>query len=216
MFSRLDHIVVAAKTLEQGTAYVRDVLGVDMPSGGKHDFMGTHNCVMALGETAYLEVIALDPTLHPPCHPRWFGLDDPHLRKAIARSPRLLTWAVNTSDIDLLASGSAVPLGNVVAAHRDDLKWKVAFREDGTMPAAGFIPLCIEWQVDFHQASRMTDFGWTLKSLCLFHHRPEWLRAALKSIGASGEVDIQGIDDSKVSRLEAVLTGPNGQSVTLG
>ena len=45
----LDHLVVAADTLDQGAAYVRDRLGVSPAGGGTHVAMGTHNRVLKLG-----------------------------------------------------------------------------------------------------------------------------------------------------------------------
>ena len=44
----LDHLVVAARTLEEGAAWVEAKLGVPMAGGGKHDLMGTHNRLLRL------------------------------------------------------------------------------------------------------------------------------------------------------------------------
>ena len=46
----LDHLTVAALTLEQGVDHVRRALGVVVPPGGAHPLMGTHNCLMQLGD----------------------------------------------------------------------------------------------------------------------------------------------------------------------
>ncbi|MEE8364674.1 MAG: VOC family protein [Gammaproteobacteria bacterium] len=42
-------MVIAADSLEQGVDYVRSTLGVDIPRGGVHQTMGTHNHLMQLG-----------------------------------------------------------------------------------------------------------------------------------------------------------------------
>jgi len=215
MSSRLDHIVIAAKSHDQGVSYIRDKLGVDIPRGGQHKFMGTHNSVMALGEHVYLEVSSIDRSLDPPDHPRWFGLDDPCVRDALEKSPRLLTWAINTPDLESLARKSAVLLGEIISASRDELRWRVAFRKDGTMPAAGFIPLCMQWEVDFHPATRMADLGWKIVSLQLYHHHPEWLGDGLEAIGAREEVTIHGLEDGQTAYLEAVLAGEDGSIARL-
>ena len=63
-----------------------------MPAGGAHPLMGTHNHLLRLGETLFLEVIAPDPAAGPSLRPRWFALDDPRVRAELTASPRLTTW----------------------------------------------------------------------------------------------------------------------------
>jgi len=46
--TELDHLTIAAHDLVQGVAYVRDALGVDMPTGGAHPRMATHNRLLRL------------------------------------------------------------------------------------------------------------------------------------------------------------------------
>lgn len=206
MESHLDHIVVAASRLEEGKQYIREVFDLDIPAGGRHDMMGTHNCVMALGERVYLELIAVNSQMPPPKHPRWFGLDNPRVRMALKQGPRLLTWAVNTTDLVTLVKSSGVPLGRISNAQRDNLKWKVALSEDGCMPGGGFMPLCIQWQIASHPAKQMTDFGWRLENLTVYHNRKDWLEKMLDSIGARKEVGVVEIEDGHLSFLEAKLT----------
>jgi hypothetical protein len=45
----LDHLTVAALTVDEGVDHVRRSLGVVMPPGGAHPLMGTHNHLMRLG-----------------------------------------------------------------------------------------------------------------------------------------------------------------------
>ncbi|TWA91006.1 glyoxalase-like protein [Bradyrhizobium stylosanthis] len=68
---RLDHITVAANDLAEGVAYVEDALGIAPPAGGAHPLMGTHNHLLRLSETSFLEVIAPDPSAPAPTRPRW-------------------------------------------------------------------------------------------------------------------------------------------------
>jgi len=60
----LDHLTVAALSLDEGVAHVRRALGVEIPPGGAHPIMGTHNHLMQLGNSVFLEVIAPDRALH--------------------------------------------------------------------------------------------------------------------------------------------------------
>ena len=209
--TNLDHIIIAASSLDSGVEYVREALGVDIPSGGRHEMMATHNHVMSLDDGVYLEVIALNPDMNPPYNPRWFGLDDPAIRADLQRGPRLLTWAVNSNNLADLCSCSTVPLGKVTEAQRDDLRWLVAISEDGRIPGAGFLPLAIQWLVDFHPSERMQQLGCRFKQLNLFHSRKPWLEECLHSIGADGLVKVMEIPDSEMPYLSCWIEGPNGE-----
>lgn len=96
MQTRIDHLVIGAADLIQGVQYVKECLGVDMPCGGAHEKMGTHNHLMRLGGDIFLEVIAVNPDDDPPENLRWYGLDDPYIRRQIQSQPIFLTWVVNT------------------------------------------------------------------------------------------------------------------------
>ena len=80
-----DHLVLAARDLDRGGAWLEDRLGVALTAGGRHSRMGTHNRLLSLGENFYLELIAIDPQAPPPDRPRWFGLD---LRRRCRQSVR--------------------------------------------------------------------------------------------------------------------------------
>lgn len=71
----VDHITVTAPSLEAGSEFVRKALGIAPQSGGEHPRMGTHNRLLRLRESMFLEVIALNPSAIGPARPRWFALD---------------------------------------------------------------------------------------------------------------------------------------------
>ena len=83
-----DHLVVAALTLAEGSAWIQRRLGQPLQPGGKHIAMGTHNALLSLGPGFFLEVIAIDPEGKPPPRPRWFDLDDPGLKSRTWRRVR--------------------------------------------------------------------------------------------------------------------------------
>ncbi len=121
--NNLDHIVIAATSLKQGVDYVRSTLGVEIPQGGVHQTMGTHNHVMQLGNDAYLEVIAINPDVTAPSHPRWFGLDSGRMRDAIQQQPKLVTWVMNTSEVHQLVKDAGFDLGTPTALSRVGRFW---------------------------------------------------------------------------------------------
>ena len=91
----IDHLVIGAADLASGARHVENLLGVPLSPGGRHGHMGTHNRLLKLGPTSYLEVIAVDPEAAPPGRPRWFGLDRPETVARLGEGPCLLTWVVH-------------------------------------------------------------------------------------------------------------------------
>ena len=177
MTSEVDHLVVAAATLEQGAAWCEATLGVAPAGGGRHVGMGTHNRLLAIASPAYpkayLEIIAIDPDAAPPARPRWFGLDDAALQAALRVQPRLLHVVARTTHIDhtlaaLAAQG--VDAGRPVAAERASpaglLRWRIAGRSDGSLLFAGALPTLIEWG-DMHPSDSLPPSQVALLELSL-------------------------------------------------
>ena len=69
-FVAVDHLVVAAPSLEAGVAWCEATLGVTPGPGGRHPQFGTHNRLLKIASEAYpqayLEIIAIDPQAAPP------------------------------------------------------------------------------------------------------------------------------------------------------
>jgi hypothetical protein len=208
--NRLDHLVVAAETLQQGVDYIRSTMAVDIPEGGFHKTMGTHNHLMQLGNDAYLEVIAIDPQAAVPRHPRWFNLDDALMRESLRRQPRLITWVMNTADIKAVNHNSEIPIGIPTKLSRDSLSWQVGLTEDGRLLANGLIPYVIQWETAPHPSGSMADLGCRLQSLEIFHNRPDWLHSILTSMGADHLINIHALPDTETPYLSANIETPSG------
>lgn len=127
--------------------------------------MGTHNLLLSLGPTVYLEVVAIDPDAPPVARPRWFGLDDVPPQSAA----RLAAWVANTDDIQAHASPA---LGVVEQMEREGLTWQMTSTANGHSPLSGAAPLLIQRATHFHPASRLADVGLRLRCLHIQHPRP--------------------------------------------
>ncbi len=97
----VDHLVVAAPTLDAGVAWCEATLGIIPGPGGRHPLMGTHNRVFSIAGTAYpdayFEIVAIDPDAPPPGRARWFGMDTLDL----SSGPRLVNLVARSTMLDM-------------------------------------------------------------------------------------------------------------------
>ncbi|MGM9428664.1 VOC family protein [Hydrogenophaga sp. MI9] len=218
--AQLDHLVIAARTLDEGVAWCEATLGVTPGPGGEHPLFGTHNRLLRLGCTfaprAYLEIIAIDPAAVPRCAPgskRWFDLDDPALQAQLAQQgPQPIHWVAAVPD---LAAATAawralgIERGPILAASRPTpdglLQWQITVREDGQRLFGGTLPTLIQWGAT-HPSARVTDAGLSLRSLQLQHPQAEALQQALAAIGLGGVTVTEG-----AAGLSAVIDPPDHQ-----
>jgi hypothetical protein len=178
MSNRLDHLVVAAASLEQGVAWCEATLGVTPGPGGVHATMGTHNRLVRIATEAfpdsYLEIIAIDPAAPPPGRSRWFGLDEPALRERVAQRPRLVATVVRTPLVEMHRWGLinvGIHPGEPIAFERlspaGPLAWRMLVRDDGAVLHGGALPVLIEWHGERHPAAAMAPSALALQSLRL-------------------------------------------------
>lgn len=145
----IDHLVIAAETLDQGVAWAEARLGTTFATGGAHPAMGTHNRLMRIGDI-YLEVIAIDPAARLPERARWFGLD------TFSGQPRLITWVARVPNLDAALSGAPCP-AQPMALSRGDLVWQFGVGPNGALCHAGAYPCLIEWQGNAHPLPRLPE-----------------------------------------------------------
>ncbi len=203
----LDHITIAANSLAEGVAYAERALGLTIPAGGAHPLMGTHNHLLQLSETTFLEVIAPDPTA-PVARPRWFALDEPSTRADLAASPRFVTWVVNTADIASALRKVPHAAGPAIEAKRGDLAWLISVPPDGSMPFGGAFPTLIQWPPGAHPASRMPDLGCSLVSFAIRHPQAEDIAKALAPLFSDARVSFT---IAARPSFEAVIRTPGGE-----
>lgn len=170
MVISLDHVAIAAANLEEGVAWVEERLGVRMAPGGAHPAMGTHNRLLSLGPSEYLEVIAIDPAAPRPARARWFGLD------GFSGPPRPVAWVLRCNNID--TEGWPEAAGPALALRRGDFAWRVTVPDSGLGPFDGLYPALIEWAA-LHPTERLPDHGLRLAGLALSHPEITALAASL-------------------------------------
>jgi hypothetical protein len=210
MIARLDHLVVAARDLVSGAAWLEKRLGVALSPGGVHPRMGTHNRVLRLGDGVYLELIAVDPAAPPPGRPRWFGLDEPALSARLAGRPHLVAWAANTDDLDAAVTTSPFAHGSIEEMTRGDLAWRITIPQDGRPVEDGAVPTLIAWPPGVHPTKRMPASGCALERLTIRHGEPARIRGGLARLGL---VDLSVRVIEGVPSLAASITTPTGRAL---
>jgi hypothetical protein len=204
----IDHIIITAPNLEVGAEFVRQTLGVMPENGGEHPRMGTHNLLLRLGDSMFLEVIAPTPGAPRLERARWFALDS----LTADSPPRLSTWVVRTVDIhaSAIAAGSFEVLGPVEPMSRGKLNWLITIPADGSLTLDGVAPALIQWHAEPHPAAKLRDFGLSLLKLELFHPEPDRISALLKSIEFQGPVSVSPLPKGVATYLVAHINTPKG------
>ncbi len=182
MNNTIDHIAIGASSLPAGVAALKTTLGVEVPKGGKHEAMSTHNCVMQAGNESFIELIAVDPDAPDPGRVRWFTLDDATTITRLAERPRALCWVVQTDNLDEVVKNSPVDLGEVVNLTRGDLSWRLTVPKDGHLPENALLPAFIQWSPGPHPSTRQQDLGVRFNKVLLTHPDPDALKSMLTAL----------------------------------
>ncbi len=197
--ARIDHLVVAAASLDEADRWSLDALATPAGPGGEHGFMGTHNRLLRVATVdhprAYLEVIARNRSAPGPAagQARWFDLDQPALQERLRTAgPRLVHWVAQVPDIRAAVAALqalGIDRGSVVEASRmtprGPLRWQITVRPDGQRLFDGCLPTLIEWG-EVHPAATLPESGVTLHGLAVRHPQAGLLRSAFDAIGLEG------------------------------
>ena len=208
----IDHVAIGAATLDQGVSALRDQLAVEVPRGGKHPAMSTHNCVTRTGDGNFLEVIAIDPEAPDPGRVRWFTLDDPATQSRLAVRPRALCWVVGTDDLDGIVANCPFDLGEILNLSRGDLTWRLTVPKDGSLLEGGLLPAFIEWSPGPHPSGGMQDVGLRLETVRLRHPDPADLKSKLEALHIDHLAEIALAEEPS---LAFVVQTPDGRTVEL-
>ena len=206
----LDHLVIAAETLEQGEDHLESLLGVRPQRGGRHVAMGTHNSVLRLGPRTFIEVIAIDPEGTAPARPRWFGLDDDAMQASLMAAPRLIHWVARTDDIEAARRACPIDLGEAHPMERGRFHWRITIPADGHLPGDGILPTLIQWADERHPTDAMPESGVRLAALAGAHPEPGAMHSALAALSLSDTIKVTY---ATTPRLATLLRTPRGPAM---
>lgn len=205
---KLDHITVIAPSLAEGVSHVRSCLGLDVPFGARHDYMGTHNHRLQLGNAVYLEIVALDPEGIDPGRARWFGLDNQErVRADWNEGRRLRGWVAGTEAIDSLVSARRAVFGDKVSLPFDAPAFDFSVPEDGSLPLDGAAPSLIDRRGAPEPMAAIPDLGARLRSFTLEHPDP----AAIETLYRALSIDSPpAVVQGPQVRYRAEIETPSG------
>ncbi|MHB2267083.1 VOC family protein [Aliihoeflea sp. PC F10.4] len=171
---KLDHLTVIAPSLSEGAEHVRDCLGLDVPFGSRHEYMGTHNHRLRLGASTYLEIVALDPDGFDPGRARWFGVDDHRkVRADWDGGRRLRGWVASTQALGFILTQHAAIFGEEIPLPPEAPTFAFSIQKDGSLPLDGAAPSLIDHRGDSGYIATIPDLGARLAKFTLEHPAPE-------------------------------------------
>ena len=177
---KLDHLTIIAPTLAEGVAHVRACLDLDVPFGQRHEYMGTHNHLLQLGDSAYLEIVALDPEAKGPGRRRWFGLDDQRkVRTDWEAGRRLRGWVARTDGIDAVLAGREGIFGEKAVLNAS---FDFSIPADGSLPLDGAAPSVIDRRGKPRSMATIADRGARLRFFTLEHPEPDAITALYREL----------------------------------
>jgi Glyoxalase-like domain len=223
---KLDHLVIAARTLEEGARFVANAFGVEPAGGGAHPLMRTHNRLLNLWGGVYVEIIAIDPNAVSVSgsapRARLFELDTPAMQQRLDAGAQLVHWVARVDRPKLLARWQAQypsRIAKVTGMTRGAFTWNLTVPEDGSFPAVegvghGIVPSLIQWDTRAHPCDVLPETGIALRSLRGFHPDAQAVNAQLEWLGAAHLMQVEPTRGAPV--LVAQFELPDGKVVTLG
>jgi len=206
VISVVDHLLLGVADLDRGIDWVEKRSGVRAAVGGVHPGAGTRNALLSLGTGHYLEIIAPDPD-------QTAAKDDRHLREL--SSPRLITLALTTNNIDSIAAKARKARVQVSGPHYGSrrlpsgktLRWQTLTipNDLGSGPIQP-VPFFIQWAPDSPHPSSDSPQGCALESLEFGHPDPPRLNLIFEALGLDADVAA-----GNEVRIIARLKTPNGR-----
>ena len=193
--SAIDHIVIGAADFEKATKKVERLIKADFSSGGKHPLMATHNRLIKLQDSIYMEVISIDPSASMPQFSaqkkRWFSLDSQSTKRRLSLAPQPLCWVAAVDNIERAVSHCGYNPGKIIEVTRDDLRWRLTIPKNGELSFGGVLPVLIEWSNGKNPAQKMPESNVRLQQLTLFYPNPKKIKGILSKLKILGPINIE-------------------------
>lgn len=187
MKRKIDHIVYSVPDLKEACDHIENTLGIRPQIGGYHKTKGTMNALLNLGNTCYLEILAVDESNSDISGPRWMGVD-------LIDEPRVTRWSLKSSqlieDQQHLRQYSEL-MGQISGGTRqtpagDTLQWNMILPL--ASPAIEIIPFMTDWaRSSIHPTNRLEQ-ECQLIDIEFRHPLPELIQPVFTNLDIQEEV----------------------------
>ncbi len=204
----IDHFLYAGPDLGQLELDVAERSGITAAAGGRHPDWGTHNALIGLEDTSYLELIAPEPGAEGPWGSLFSKLAGPSLQAWCARAGSADHVAKRLERAGIAAKrvegGRELPDGR-------RLTWELVLPFGHGF--GGALPFFIDWRDSSHPSSNLAAAA-RLTRFTVAHPDADALRQVLALAGVLPAL-IQVVKAERIS-LAAAMVSDDGQFVLEG
>ena len=198
----IDHLVICVTDLYEAIDEFSEKCGVPVVYGGQHLSIGTHNALLNIGNGAYLELLAKDPT-NPVDAPGWMGID-------LISKPTFTRWAIKSDNLErdaAILKEVNPAMGYIFEGSRQKtdgsmLKWGMALPL--AEPLIEVLPFILDWKDSVHPTMDLAT-GCELIGLTISHPEPELVQSVFNQLGISIIVE-----KNPFAQLKAKIKTPRG------
>jgi hypothetical protein len=182
----IDHFIYTTADLESGMDAMEQLFGTRPVPGGRHPRYGTHNALLSLGPSIYLEIMAPDPDSS-------LSSENTLFSEHFIRLPKLTTWVYRTADIYKLSaklnkaglSPGEVQPGSRETSEGKKVSWTLT--DPSLLLFGGAFPFFIHWGSTPHPAQSAPHAG-NLVDFYVEHPQADKLQEIRELIGLNVNV----------------------------
>ena len=184
---RIDHIVYAVPNLEEAMQQFEQLTGIAPIFGGYHTTQGTKNALVNLGNSCYLELLAIDKDNTAITPPRWMGID-------LTTTAQVTRWSLKTTDSNRdskIVKEYDTSMGKIQGGQRkmtngELLVWDMVMPLPA--PRVELIPFMTDWQQSTTHPTLQLPPQCELVDLQLIHPMPSTVQPILDKLELKLEV----------------------------
>lgn len=206
MYQKIDHIVYAVANLQRSIESFQEATGLKVFAGGEHPDWGTHNALVRIGETTYLEFLAKKKSSQPVHAKTWMGID-------LLQGDKITRWALASKTVELEAKFlkkynealSTIVIGSRATEDGKMLNWLMTTVLP--TPEVEPAPFLIDWKKSAHPTEAL-PLDCQIKSFTIEHAESEVLKKLLEKLSMS-----MPVYTSHTTSLKLVLDTPKGEFI---